>query len=107
MNAKEKDTVRKMIYLYCNAKHNTKFDLCETCLKLNKYAQNRLTKCVYGDHKPTCQKCRIHCYSPTMKVKIREVMRYAGPKMFLHNPFIAIVHLARELNVRSRKKYLE
>lgn len=101
MNAKEKKTVSKMIYLYCNAKHNTNSNLCEACNKLNEYAQNRLTKCMYGNDKPTCKKCPIHCYNPAMKIK--EVMRYAGPRMFSHNPFLAIVHLVSELNGWARK----
>ena len=39
----------------------------------------------------------IHCYKPDMKEKMREVMRYAGPRMMWYHPIAAIKHLIREL----------
>ncbi|GAB6009111.1 nitrous oxide-stimulated promoter family protein [Dysgonomonas reticulitermitis] len=56
--------------------------------------------------KNECQrekKCPVHCYTPAMKIKIKEVMRYSGPRMFRHNPFLAIAHLVSELNGWSGK----
>ena len=50
-----------------------------------------------GQKKPTCKKCPIHCYKPDMKEKMREAMRYAGPRMMWHHPIAAIRHLIREL----------
>jgi len=43
-----------------------------------------------------CKKCPIHCYKPDMRVKMRAVMRWAGPRMVLYHPIEAIKHLIRE-----------
>ncbi len=97
MNATEKKTVGKMIYLYCHAKHGTRYTLCSSCAELNEYAQKRLSKCFYGSKKPTCKKCPVHCYAPPMKARIKEVMRYAGPRMLFRSPLLAMIHVFSEL----------
>ncbi len=43
--------------------------------------------------KTTCDRCEIHCYTREQLERIREVMRYAGPRMLLHHPIAAIRHL--------------
>ncbi|MDY5655574.1 MAG: nitrous oxide-stimulated promoter family protein, partial [Prevotella sp.] len=58
-----------------------------------------LDRCRYGEHKPTCKQCPIHCYRPEMKEKIRGIMRWAGPRMILYHPIAAIRHLLRESGV--------
>jgi len=95
MNTTEKKTIGKMIHIYCHAKHGTSHALCDSCSELNKYAQARLSKCIYGEEKPTCQKCPVHCYSQVMRSKIKEVMRFAGPRMFFHSPVLSISHLLK------------
>lgn len=49
---------------------------------------------MYG--KNTCRLCPIHCYKPAMKERMREVMRYAGPRMLLYHPAAALRHLWKE-----------
>ena len=61
------------------------------------YAYQRRDHCKFGEKKPTCKKCPIHCYKPDMKKKMREAMRYAGPRMMWYHPIAAIKHLIREL----------
>ena len=95
MNETEKKTVAKMIRIYCAAKHGTSKDLCAECVKLNEYAQKRLERCTFGENKPTCGKCPVHCYKPDMKMKIKEVMRFAGPRMLFYSPVVAIRHLLK------------
>lgn len=96
MNDEEKKVVHKMISLYCNSNHNTKADLCPGCLELKEYAFARLERCPFGENKPTCGSCSIHCYKPAMKKKIKEVMRFAGPRMLLLNPIYTIRHFYKE-----------
>lgn len=95
MNTTEKKTIGKMIYLYCKAKHGTSHALCTSCAELNKYAQKRLSKCVYGEDKPTCQKCPVHCYNAEMRERIKVVMRFSGPRLLLHSPLLSISHLVK------------
>lgn len=93
----EKATVRQMIEIYCHGKKHVSKWLCEDCSALLDYAYQRLDHCKFGENKPTCKKCPIHCYKPDMKEKMREVMRYAGPRMMLYHPIAAIRHIIREL----------
>jgi aldehyde:ferredoxin oxidoreductase len=66
----------------------------QECQDLLDYAFYRIDHCPYEDEKPTCAKCPIHCYRPTMREEIRQVMRYAGPRMLLHHPILTLQHLS-------------
>ncbi len=90
--SQERDTLQAMIRLYCRQKH-TPDPLCEECSQLWSYAEERLVKCPFGVEKPTCQNCTVHCYKPEMRQRVKEVMRYAGPRMIWHHPIMAIRHL--------------
>jgi len=79
-----------MIALYCHKHHNIGDGLCPECQALVEYAHLRLDHCKFGERKPSCQKCPVHCYQPEMREAIRKVMRYAGPRMFWHHPLAAI-----------------
>lgn len=92
--AREARTVDAMIRIYCHGVHGTPEGLCDECRDLAAYARQRLARCPYGALKPTCAKCPIHCYAPDMRERIRAVMRYAGPRMLLHHPLLALGHLA-------------
>lgn len=93
-------TVKGMVDIYCKAHHQTdrssSADLCEQCQTLLDYAEVRLDRCPYGQSKPTCNKCPIHCYKPEPKEQMRLVMRYSGPRMLLSHPILAIRHLINE-----------
>ena len=67
--------------------------LCPQCQELLIYAHQRLERCKFGNEKPSCTRCPVHCYKPAMRQQIRQVMRYSGPRMLLHNPVLAIRHL--------------
>lgn len=84
--------VRKMIEMYCRQKEGNK-ELCDQCSELIRYAEKRLLNCPFGERKTSCRKCTIHCYSPEMKVKIKKVMRFSGPRMLFYTPFEALKHL--------------
>lgn len=95
----EKDTVTKMIQLYCKGVHASKSGLCKDCRALLDYAIMRLDQCKFGHAKPTCERCTVHCYKPEMRQKIKAVMRYAGPRMIYKHPLAAIRHILKN---RSR-----
>ena len=90
---REVATVAAMIRIYCRAHHESVNRLCADCKALNDYAQKRLQHCPFQKDKPTCANCPIHCYKPAMKEKIITVMRYSGPRMILHHPYLALCHL--------------
>lgn len=99
---REKRMVSQMIALYCRKKHHTRGDLCPQCAALDAYAKMRADKCPFMETKTFCSNCRIHCYKPDMRTKIREVMRFAGPRMILHHPVAAIRHVVETKKEQRR-----
>ena len=89
---RERRTVRIMVGLYCAHHHGTPL-LCPDCEELASYADRRLDLCPYGPEKPSCTNCPIHCYRPEPRERMREVMRFAGPRMLARHPYLAIRHL--------------
>jgi hypothetical protein len=88
----------KMLGLFCQAKHPSQTqELCTDCAKLLKYAQKRLTYCRFGDNKPMCARCPIHCYHKDYRTQIRVVMRYSGPRMIVHYPRLCLQHYMGDL----------
>lgn len=91
----EKKTIEQMIHFYCRHKEKNQ-TLCSACNELLKYAHQRLEHCPFGEQKKTCRQCPVHCYHPEMRQKIKEVMRFAGPRMIWHHPLWTLRHLWRE-----------
>jgi hypothetical protein len=82
-----------MIHLYCREQHGSNGQLCAGCEALRDYARQRLDKCPFQAGKTTCTQCPVHCYKPEERASIRAVMRYAGPRMLLRHPVLALLHL--------------
>ncbi|MFT3752126.1 MAG: nitrous oxide-stimulated promoter family protein [Paludibacter sp.] len=90
----EKRTVEYMIALYCRKNHGGE-KLCEDCDRMRLYAFDRLGKCQFGEEKPACKLCEVHCYKPEMRQKIREIMRYSGPRMVIYYPIDFVRHILK------------
>ncbi len=99
---REEQTVEAIITIYCKRHHGT-LSLCKECLELRDYCWEKLSYCRHGYRKPTCGRCKIHCYKPAMKKKIKEVMKYAGPRMLVYHPLLAFYHLLH--TIIGRKLY--
>lgn len=95
----EYDTIIIMVKLFCRKHHDESGVLCDECSELLKYSKQRLSSCPFHDQKTTCENCTIHCYQKDKRKKIRDVMRYSGPKMVWQHPVLAFRHL-----IDSRKK---
>lgn len=105
---REKKMVSEMIALYCKKQHHTKIsrkkggcltgELCPECRELAEYARTRSDRCPFMETKTFCSNCRVHCYKPEMREKIREVMRFSGPRMLFYHPVMALRHV-----IESRK----
>ena len=97
--AREHETLTCMTRIYCEQHHagHPDAELCADCADLMRYAERRLAKCPYGEHKPTCAKCPIHCYKPAQREQAREIMRFAGPRMTWRHPVLSLFHLVDKL----------
>ena len=94
--SQEKRTIDAMLGIYCRDRHATREGLCPDCTALRGYAHRRLEICPFQEDKPVCNRCEVHCYSARMRERVRAVMRYAGPRMLLRHPVLAIRHLLDE-----------
>jgi hypothetical protein len=86
--------IAAMLRMYCHSHHASEHaQLCPECLALHEYARRRLERCVFGDAKPTCANCTVHCYKTSRREQIRQVMRWAGPRMLWRHPVLAVRHM--------------
>lgn len=101
---REKRVVAEMIALYCRKQHGQHDELCQECAALAAYAQARSDHCPFMEEKTFCANCPVHCYKPEMREKIREVMRFSGPRMLFVHPLMALHHV---ICTKREKKRLE
>ena len=103
---KEKEVVKLMINLYCRGnKHSQdKSQLCPECKELLDYAIIRTDLCPFMNTKTFCSNCKVHCYKQEKREKIKSVMRYAGPRLLLHHPLLAISHLIESNKEKRNRK---
>ena len=102
---REKQMVGEMIALYCRKRHGTrKGALCDACAALTAYAKQRSDNCPFMENKTFCSICKVHCYKPDMREKIRTVMRFAGPRMIFYHPIAAIRHV---IETKKEKKRMD
>lgn len=103
---RERGTIQMMAQIYCQAHHKREksreqsdqlneanSSLCPTCQDFLNYALLRLDQCPFRDQKPTCTKCTIHCYQPDRREQVRQIMRFAGPRLLWKRPLLSILHL--------------
>lgn len=99
---RDKRTVSQMIALYCAGNHAAGErqqmalcgePVCTACAELDAYAAVRTDRCPYTATKTYCDRCPVHCYSKDHLERIRQVMRYSGPRMLFHHPVSAVRHL--------------
>ena len=100
---REKRTVGIMVKMYCDNNHEKVGAICSECNELTEFANDRINRCIFQNDKPVCSECKIHCYRPEMREKIKTVMRYAGPRMIFRHPIIGIRHLID----KRRFKYID
>ena len=99
---REKQIVSEMIRLYCRKRHGTRTGLCPECAELDAYARTHSDRCPFMETKTFCSNCKVHCYKPEMREKIREVMRFSGPRMLFHHPVMAVRHVIESKREQKR-----
>jgi hypothetical protein len=90
--AREWKTMSAMVRIYCRDQHHPANGLCIECRQFLDYAGVRLERCRFGQEKPTCANCPVHCYQRDRREQARVVMRYAGPRMMWEHPVMSLRH---------------
>jgi len=89
---REKRTIAFMIRLYCRHRLHQQ-EPSEEYRALTDYCQHRLDHCRWQDEKPACKRCPCHCYAPEQRERVRQIMRWTGPRMILYAPLEVLRHL--------------
>lgn len=89
---REKLTIKRMITLYERHCPQASADPAHY-QALYDYALNRLERCIFGEAKPACRRCPVHCYQPAKREEMKSIMRWAGPGMLWRHPLLTIQHL--------------
>ena len=76
-------------------------NLCPECMKLLTHAFIKRTHCPMNP-KPACKHCPSHCYHPTYRAQIREVMRFSGARCFWRVAWITCSICSFETQSQSR-----
>ena len=108
---KEKKLIPIMITMYCKGNHKIErkkqcighSDTCTECKELIEYVLCRLETCPFKENKKFCSFCKVHCYKPEMRMKIKSVMRYSGPRMIFSHPIFAISHVTQMIKYKKLK----
>ena len=90
--AREWQTMTAMVRIYCRNHHRPAEAVCLECRQFLNYASVRLERCHFGVEKPTCAKCPVHCYQRERREQVRQMMRYAGPRMLGEHPVMSLRH---------------
>jgi hypothetical protein len=99
---REHRTIEAMVRLFCRGRHGSRAGLCPDCAELLTYAHRRIDACPHGEDKPSCGVCTIRCYGASsalgsqravMRERILAVMRWSGPRMALHHPWMTVMHM--------------
>lgn len=108
INRQQKSDIRllgKFVEVYCAGKHGGsnhepytlpgglgQRSLCPDCTAFLRYAVARRLKCPLEEEKPTCKRCRIHCYAPPQRQLVREIMGYAGRRLIMRGRLDYLFH---------------
>ena len=107
----EYSTVLLMIQIFCKGKHKNRLalknaeNLCDECKTLASYVHDRVLKCPFMETKTFCSACRVHCYKADMRQKIKEVMRFSGPRMMKYHPILALKHVITTIKMKMNPVY--
>jgi hypothetical protein len=90
---REKLTIKHMMVIYCRGHRHAVSGICADCGSILRYAHDRIDGCSYlGSAKPACGLCRSNCFTPEMDWHFTQIMRYAGPRMMVCHPILALAH---------------
>ena len=107
----EQEVVEELIQLYCRRQHKERqknaLGLCKECQDLLAYAHSRVAHCPFMETKTFCSNCKVHCYEPLMRERIRQVMRYAGPRLLFKRPIMVLRHMWLEYKEKRAQVKLE
>ena len=100
---KDQRTLEAIGRIYCRAHHTGSKDaagLCAQCRETVDATLARTQACPFG-HEGNCQDCAVHCQRGEAQRRIREIMRYAAPRMALRHPLMTAGYVRKKLAAKG------
>ncbi len=101
--ARDQHTIELMVGIYCRH-HLGLEEMPPAYRELADYACRRLEHCRWGEEKPACKDCPVHCYAPEKRAMMQEVMRWVGPRMIIYSPGATLRHIGQCFFIKGKKK---
>ena len=98
---REIKTLEALISIYCEKNHRQSNGLCDQCQEIKVYAINKIKECPDQPDKPICESCSTHCYEPVMRERIKEIMRFSGPRIIWRHPILTIDHIMKKYKYKT------
>lgn len=109
-SANDRKTLVAIFAIYCGAYHGevdfagdkrayvrakNKSELCDKCKELVDCMMERVQNCPNG-HEQNCEDCETKCQRGEDAERIREVMRFAAPRMLARHPIMTLRYLRKK-----------
>ena len=95
---KDLKVLEQFIQIYCETKHRgaektekAGLSLCAECHETLGYSRTRRQLCHF-DPKPTCKNCKVHCYKPDQRQRIKDIMRHSGMHLIKRGRIDMLLH---------------
>lgn len=97
---KDRLTLEAIGGIYCRGNHASapkdEAGMCPECRAAIERTLERAVACPRG-HEGNCQDCDIRCQRGEAQQRIREIMRYAAPRMAFRHPLMTFDYLKKKL----------
>ena len=101
---RDRKTLEAIGCIYCHGTHSGMVrdanGLCPECRETVETTLQRTIVCPYG-HVGNCQDCTLHCQRGDAQRRIKEMMRYAAPRMAVRHPLMTAEYLRKKLRGRT------
>lgn len=103
LSERDRATLEAIGSIYCRRHHRDIVKdgtgLCASCREAVEATLERAQSCPNG-HRDNCQDCSVKCQRGEGQQRIREIMRYAAPRMLFRHPLMTFVYLRKRLRSR-------
>lgn len=102
-SAKDRRTLETIGGIYCRGNHAERIKdaagMCPECREAIERTLDRAASCPHG-HTGNCQDCRTRCQRGEAQRRIKEIMRYAAPRMTFCHSLMTLDYLRKKLGKR-------
>ena len=101
---RDRRTLAAIGSIYCKGNHPSaqrdETGMCPECRAVIEATAQRAEACPFG-HEGNCQDCSVRCQRGEAQVRIKQIMRYAAPRMAFRHPLMTLEYLRKKRRSRG------